>query len=369
MPHKIDKDHTRFRDIVRGKIKQELKRFITRGELIARKGDRTVTVPLPQIQIPKFTYGQNAGGVGQGNGEVGDVLDGDPQKGPGTGEAGEDPGDHVLEVNISLDELAEIMGEALELPNILPKGKNVLATEKDRYSGLRRVGPESLRSFRRTYREALKRQIISGTYNMDKPTIQPVKDDFRYRSWTVRELPESSACIIYMMDVSGSMGEEQKEIVRIEAFWIDTWLRSQYKNLESVYIVHDAVAREVDEYTFYHLRESGGTKISSAYSLCSKIIEARFDPADWNIYPFHFSDGDNWGAEDTERCVRILREQILPASNMFCYGQVRSAYGSGKFKHDLDSRFGPEETKIITSDIPDRNTIWNSIKEFLGKGR
>jgi hypothetical protein len=68
-----------------------------------------------------------------------------------------------------------------------------------------------------------------------------------------------------MMDVSGSMGDEQKEIVRIEAFWIDTWLKSQYKKVETRYIVHDAAAREVDAHTFYHLRESGGTKISSAY--------------------------------------------------------------------------------------------------------
>ena len=61
-----------------------------------------------------------------------------------------------------------------------------------------------------------------------------------------------------MMDVSGSMGDEQKEIVRIESFWIDTWLRSQYQGIESRYIVHDVSAKEVDKHTFYHLREDGG---------------------------------------------------------------------------------------------------------------
>ena len=70
--------------------------------------------------------------------------------------------------------------------------------------------------------------------------------------------------IFHIMDVSGSMGREQKDIVRIKAFWIDTWLQSQYDNLEVVYIVHDAVAKVVDQDTFFHLRESGGTKISSA---------------------------------------------------------------------------------------------------------
>ena len=71
-----------------------------------------------------------------------------------------------------------------------------------------------------------------------------------------------------MMDVSGSMTDEQKEIVRTEAFWIDTWLSSQYDGIETRYIIHDAVAKEVDEHTFYHTRESGGTRISSAYKVC-----------------------------------------------------------------------------------------------------
>ncbi|MGE3853570.1 MAG: DUF444 family protein [Planctomycetota bacterium] len=371
MPHKIDQDHTRFREIVRGRIKHNLRKFVSHGEMVTRKGDRTVTIPMPQINIPKFTYGKNKGGVGQGPGEVGDILPGQPDDGPGhgPGEAGEDEGEHTLEVDLSLDELADILGEALELPNIEPKGQHRLETEKTRYSGIRRVGPEGLRSFKRTYRQALRRQIASGTFEPENPIVVPINDDKRYRSWQTHPVREANAVIIYMMDVSGSMGEEQKEIVRIESFWIDTWLRSQYKNIESVYVVHDAVAREVDEHTFYHLRESGGTKISSAYRLCWQIMEQRFPSADWNIYPFHFSDGDNWGAEDTERCVELLREKILPASNLFCYGQVRSTYGSGKFRHDLISRIGPDQPKLVTSDIADRDAILDSIRTFLGTGK
>ncbi|MCA8942100.1 MAG: DUF444 family protein, partial [Planctomycetes bacterium] len=166
----------------------------------------------------------------------------------------------------------------------------------------------------------------------------------------------------------GSMGREQKEIVRIEAFWIDTWLRSQYKNLEVAYIVHDAAAHIVDQHTFFHLRESGGTKISSAYELCMQVIDEKFPPHEWNVYPFHFSDGDNWSSRDTERCVELLKGSILPASNQFSYGQVKSAYGSGQFKKDLDRFFGDEE-RLVTSDILDRDGILPSIKTFLGTGR
>jgi len=101
--------------------------------------------------------------------------------------------------------------------------------------------------------------------------------------------------------------------------------------------------------------------------LAAQIIKDRYDPSQWNIYSFHFSDGDNWGTDDSDRCFDLLRNQIFPAANVFCYGQVRSAYGSGKFKPDLDKVFG-DEPKLITSDIHDRDGIWRSIKDFLGKG-
>ena len=230
------------------------------------------------------------------------------------------------------------------------------------------TGSESLRHFKRTYKQALRRQIASRTYDPNRPVIVPVREDRRYRVWKPVSEPKANAVIIYQMDVPGSMGDEQKEIGRIESFWIDTWLRSQYKNIECRYIVHDAVAKEVDQHTFYHLRESGGTKISSAYELCLKLIQEKFAPQEWNIYPFHFSDGDNWSGKDTQRCVEILEQEILPKVNIFCYGQVKSAYGSGQFKGDLDKHFAGDD-RIITSEILNRDGILDSIKAFLGKGR
>ena len=209
--------------------------------------------------------------------------------------------------------------------------------------------------------------MASGTYNPEDPMVVIVREDKRYRSWNVTYKPESNAVIIYMMDVSGSMGDEQKEIVRLTAFWIDTWLQYQYQNIETRYIVHDAAAREVDQHTFFHLRESGGTLISSAYALCNRMIEEEYDPEEWNIYPFHFSDGDNWGGDDTRRCMLLLAERLLPRSNMFCYGQVRSYYGSGEFIVDLEEFF-PDDEKLILAEIPDREGIYDTIRAFLGKG-
>ncbi len=366
MVQKIDRDNARFRQIVRGKIKQELKKYITHGEMIGKQGKEYISIPLPQIEIPHFRYGARGhGGVGQGEGDIGQPLGpGEAQAGDG---AGDRPGGHILEVEVSLSELAEILGEELQLPHIEPRGKNTIYEEKDRYTGIRQTGPESLRHFKRTYKRALKRQIASNQYNPQLPLVIPIREDKLYRSWKTIEKPEANAVIIYMMDVSGSMTDEQKEIVRIEAFWIDTWLRSQYNGLETRYIVHDAEAAEVDRETFYHTRESGGTRISSAYTLCDRLVDERFPATDWNVYVFHFSDGDNWG-EDNAICVELLSEKLLRKCNLFCYGQVESPYGSGQFIRELQ-RGLDERDNLAVAEIPDKDAIYDSIKVFLGKGR
>jgi uncharacterized sporulation protein YeaH/YhbH (DUF444 family) len=370
MISRIDQDHSRFRDIVRGRIRENLRKYISRGDMITRKGSDTVSIPMPQIDIPRFVFGDNRGaGVGQGDGDQGDEVDGDPQDGEeGTGKAGQGAGEKALEVEVTLDELAEILGEELGLPRIEPKGTESLYTRKDRYVGLRTTGPESLRSFKATFKRALRRQIASGTYDRDNPIIVPVREDRRYRSWKTDPRPQSNAVIIYMMDVSGSMGDEQKEIVRIESFWIDTWLRSQYEGLESRYIIHDATARVVERDVFFRTRESGGTMISSAYKTCTELIDAEFDPANWNIYAFHFSDGDNWSVDDTANCITLLKDQLIPACNQFGYGQVESPYGSGQFIKDLRGAIGDDE-KLVTSEIKSKDDIMDSIREFLKQGR
>jgi hypothetical protein len=368
MSQRVERDLNRFREIVRGRIKKDLRKYMSHGEMIGRQGKRYVSIPLPQIDIPQFRYGtRQGGGVGQGEGEVGDPI-GQGEGQEGQGEAGSEPGQHVLEVDVSLEELAQILGEELQLPNIEPRGKKNIISEKDKYSGIRKTGPDSLRHFKRTYRQALRRQVISGDYNPENPIIIPIRDDMRFRSWKETLMPESNAVIMYMMDVSGSMGTEQKELVRITAFWIETWLRSQYREIDIRYIVHDAAAKEVDQQTFYHIREGGGTKISSAYKLCNKLIDERYPAEEWNIYPFHFSDGDNWGGGDTRECIELLRKELLPRVNLFSYGQVRSLYGSGRFAHDLEEYLGNEETMVI-SEITDRDDIYDAIKDFLGKGK
>ncbi len=361
---RIKQDSGRFRQIVRGHVKENLRKYMSSGELIGRQGKDLVSIPIPQIELPHFRFNfQNMGGVGQGDGEVGTPI-GRGDNGNQPGPAGELPGQHIMEVELTLAELAEILGEELALPRIEPKGKRNVDGEVVRYTGVRRVGPESLRHFKRTYRAALKRQLASGNYNPDHPVIIPIRDDKRYRSWRVYPRPHNNAIVFYMMDVSGSMTNKKKELVRLTAFWIDTWLQAQYKNLQVRYIVHDAAAKEVDQHTFYHLRESGGTRISSAYDLCWKIISDEYDPAEWNLYAFHFSDGENFGSADDGRCLELLNESLLPVVNLFAYGQVKASYG----KEFIDTLATIENEKLVTSKIKKKDDIYTTIKTFLGAG-
>ena len=364
---KIERDQSRFKQIVRGKIRENLRRYVTHGEMIGRKGGDLVSIPIPQLDVPHFRYGKNgSGGVAQGDGEPGTPI-GQGENEGGTGQAGSDPGARILEVDVSLDELAGIMAEELELPRIEPKGKENIQQTKDRYTSIRRTGPESLRHFKRTYMEALRRQISSNTYQADRPHIVPIREDKRYRSWTTVSEPQANAAIIYIMDVSGSMTDEQKQIVRTAAFWLDTWLKSQYDGIEPRYIIHDAAAKEVNEETFYHTRESGGTRISSAYKTCAELMAREFPTSEWNIYCFQFSDGDNWG-EDNERSLQLLKDEILPNVNLFCYGQVESPYGSGEYLKSLEAAFDDGNEKLVCAEIETKEGIYDCIKEFLGKG-
>jgi len=363
---KIDKDRQRFRQIVKGKIREDLRKFLTRGELIGKEGKKLISIPVPGIDLPHFRYGDNSdGGVGQGDAEVGDGVDaGDGENGPG----GTAPGAHVLEVEVSLEELADILGEELKLPRIQPKGRHQITVVRERYSGIRRTGPESLRHFKRTFRAALRRQIISGSYDPENPVIIPIRGDRRYRSWKTIKKPQSNALIIYMMDVSGSMGDEQKELVRLEAFWIDAWLRRNYEGIESRFIVHDVHATEVNRETFFRIREDGGTKISSAFRLCRSLIETHYRPEEWNIYLFHFSDGDNSSESDSRECCQILRENLLPYCNLFGYCQVASAYGSGNFINVVHEHLDGLEN-VISSRVNNKDDIYDSLKTFFSPGK
>jgi uncharacterized sporulation protein YeaH/YhbH (DUF444 family) len=117
-----------------------------------------------------------------------------------------------------------------------------------------------------------------------------------------------------------------------------------------------------------HIREDGGTKISSAFKLCRELLDKHYSQEEWNTYLFHFSDGDNSSEADSRECCQILREHLLPRANQFGYCQVASAYGSGAFINTVREQLGNEENVVATR-VNTKDDIYDSIKEFFAKGR
>lgn len=356
----IKEDKNRFLNIVKGKIKNNLSKYISHGEIIGKKEDEFVKIPIPQIDIPNFRFGSknDESGVGNGEGQEGD------EAGEGS-KPGDKPGEHGFDAEMSVDELADILGEALQLPRIKPKGNKNIETINQKYSSLAPVGPKGLKHFKTTYKRALKRSVAGGIFDKEKLII-PIKDDFKYKAPKAVPKPQSKAVVFYIMDISGSMGDDQKKLVQIETFWINAWLKKHYKGLENKFIVHDTKAEEVTENEFFTITASGGTLISPSYELCVKMIKEKYSPNDWNIYIFQFSDGDNWSEEDNRKCVSLLNTHLLPVVNAFNYGEVFSPNGSGSFSKMLEHYVKNE--KLVISIIKNRDEILASIKKFLGKG-
>jgi uncharacterized sporulation protein YeaH/YhbH (DUF444 family) len=374
MHKRILKDLERFKRIVRGEIRKNLKELIESDTIVGQKGGSVVKIPIKSIKIPQFRYDpREAGGIGAGEGEIGEPVSPGDQPGLGS-HAGEGPGAHFPEIEIELRVLAEILGEELELPRIQPKGEQSLIRGEDDYTDVSVQGPESLLMKKRSFRQGLMRQMLMNSSNAARPNPQPVivtpiKEDRRYLYGEPKESPEANCLIVFMRDASGSMSGEKTEIIRQENWWIDLWLGTNYQSVERVYLIHDYEAYEVKEEDFYALSTGGGTRISAAYELCDKLIDRRFPPDQWNIYAFHFSDGENWIGDTENVCVPLLKDRLLAKVNLFAYGQVALGRRSpGMHLIRLKEVLNNQEN-LVTSILSGREDILTSIKEFLGTGR
>lgn len=361
----IKKDQGRFKDIIKGRVRDNLKKYISQSSMTGKSEKDLIKIPIDSIDIPNFRFGKDESKEGVGQGEEGQGENG--QSGNGS-KPGNEVGEHVFEAELSVQELAEILGEHLQLPALQPKGNKNLKTLSKKYSSLAPVGPAGLRKFKNTYKKALQRSISSGKYNYKNPNVIPNKPDFVFKSAKETKKPFAKAVVFYLMDISGSMGDTEKNTVRTEIFWINAWLQKHYKGLESRFLVHEAKSWEVKEEEFFTISASGGTLISSSYELCLSIINQEYDPNDWNIYVFQFSDGDNWSGEDTLKCMNLIKTELLPKINTFNYGQVESKHGSGNFAKEFDRYNLSQDPQIRISIIRSLDGILNSIKDFLGKG-
>ncbi len=355
-------DQARHQQKVRDAIKQNLPDLVSEENIVMSDGRQIIKIPIRSLDEYRFVFNTNKKkhvGQGDGDSQVGDVLGVDPTPAGGKGEgAGSDPGDDVVEAEISIAELESMLFEELELPYLKKKDKQQIEVKDVRFTDVRRKGIMSNIDKKRTILENLRRNSRDGRAEIGG--ISP--DDLRFKTWEEIVKPQNNAVILAMMDTSGSMGSFEKYCARSFFFWMSRFLRRQYEKVDIVFIAHHTEAKEVTEEESFTRGESGGTICSSAYVKALEIIDSRYPPSLYNIYPFHFSDGDNL-TSDNERCVRLIKE-LLERSNMFGYGEVnqynRSSTLMSAYKH-------LEHQQFFYYIIKEKGEIYNALKTFFRK--
>jgi uncharacterized protein len=352
-------DARRHAEKVKEALKESLPQVVAEEAIITASGDTRVRVPIRSLELPRFRYdyGRNKH-VGQG---AGGSRPGDRVPGRGQG-AGREPGVDYVEAEIAIDDLAAVLFEDLGLPNLRKKQAETVDASTLTYNEVARRGQMANLDKRRTVRQNIKRNALAG-----RPRFAGVTDDdLRFRIAVPEVKRETNAVILAMRDVSGSMGEFEKYVSRSFYFWMLRFLRTRYERVRVAFITHHTEAKEVDEETFFKLGESGGTKASSAYELALRVVRERYDPARWNVYPFHFSDGDNWGDTDNRRCVELV-EELVGVSSAVGYGEIRQ--GGSRSTSTLMSAFQPiADPKFIRVEIHEKHDVYAALRRFFSLG-
>lgn len=354
-------DQQRHNEKIKDAIKQNLADIVSREDIILSDGKTVIKVPIRSLEEYKFRFDHNKQeGVGQGQGgsKVGDVI-GQQGDQPGQGpQAGSEPGYDYYEADVTLDDLAALIFEDLGLPNLEPKRHAELESETVRFTDIRKHGIMANLDKRRTIKENIKRNAMKCETGFHD--IRP--EDLRFKTWEKEIRYESNAVVIAMMDVSGSMGEFEKYIARSFYFWMVRFLRTKYQNVEIVFISHHTEAKEVSEQEFFTKGESGGTKVSSAYQLALEIIQERYNPNEWNIYPFHFSDGDNMFS-DNRLCVELIH-QLIEMCNLFGYGQIKQGwYPAGTLMSVYSQEI--DNAKFVGVTIEEKEDVYPALQKFF----
>jgi uncharacterized sporulation protein YeaH/YhbH (DUF444 family) len=355
----------RFLRRVKGYIRRAVSEAVRDRSIKDIQNTQSITIPRKDIAEPSFRHGP--GGrremVHPGNA---DYIRGDkiprPQGGGGSGgggsasNEGEGQDDFVFE--LSREEFMQYFFDDLELPRLVKTHLLAVPTWKSIRAGWAAEGTPNNIDVVRSLRSALGRRIALGAplvnelHELEKqleemkadpadrreeiklleedihhlrgriwriPFIDPF--DLRYVNRVKQPQPSSQAVMFCLMDVSGSMDEQRKDLAKRFFILLYLFLKRNYEKIEVVFIRHHTRAEEVDEDTFFHSTESGGTVVSSALELMQKILDERYSPTEWNIYGAQASDGDNW-TDDSPKCRKILADDILDKVRYFAYIQV-----------------------------------------------
>lgn len=391
----------RFIRRYRKQIKKAVSDAISHRKVTDVDSGEKISIPSKDLQEPFFHHGKEGQNnrVFPGNKEF---MPGDsiarPQQGQGKGgnasNSGE--GEDEFAFTLSRDEYLDLLFEDLELPNLEKTKLNKLQKFKKVRAGFTNDGVPSNINIVRSLQKSLARRIamqsslkgqiveleeklIDITDNAERMLVLeeieslrqrigkvPFLDtyDLRYNNYRQDPVPTSQAVMFCLMDVSGSMDQNTKDIAKRFYTLLYLFLTKTYKNIEVVFIRHHTIAKEVDEEEFFYSRETGGTIVSSALTLTLDVIKERFTPEDWNIYICQASDGDNWH-DDSPRCQSLLESALLPLTQLFTYIEITTREPQSLWHHYSD--IAQTNNRLVLERIEDHSAIFPTFHRIFKK--
>src|SRR5579875_3048844 len=415
-----------------GKSLANRQRFMRRAKSLIRKAvhestaNRSIkdadeagesSVPAQGVHEPSFRR-NSTGGVRDhllpGNKEyiAGDSIQRPPQGGGGSGSEGSPDGEGQDDFRFALsrDEFVDLFLEDLELPDLAKR--RVVSAEAVTWhrAGYSVTGSPANLALMRTVRNSLSRRIalrrpktaeiqdlrdeiaaLEGdagqrdrkleleeelTRKLRRTGLIPYIDplDVRYKRFEAHPKPVAQAVMFCLMDVSGSMTEHMKDLAKRFYVLLYIFLKRRYKNVEVVFIRHTHQASEVDEDTFFHSPETGGTVVSTALEEMRRVVSERYSPDSWNIYAAQASDGDNT-ASDNERTADLLTKAILPICQYYAYlevGRDSEHFPPGFIRRDSDlwqtySEICQSGAPMAMRKVSHRRDIYPVFRELFGK--
>jgi uncharacterized sporulation protein YeaH/YhbH (DUF444 family) len=364
----------RFLRRYKDKVREAVQRAINGRSIRDMEKGEDISIPKRDLSEPVFHHGQ--GGIRDmvhpGNREYvrGDRIErpqgGGQGQGGGSQASDDGEGEDDFVFSLSKEEFMQVFFEDLALPNMVKTALAEVPEWKSQRAGYSSDGTPNNLHVVRSMRGALGRRIALGASSRREineleerlealrlqagqgddaltrelaqemeeiqakidhlrgrvrgiPYLDPI--DLRYRSRIKVPVPTTKAVMFCVMDVSGSMDEQRKELSKRFFILLYLFLTRHYDKIELVFIRHHTQAQEVTEEEFFHATETGGTVVSSALVLLDEIIQARYPTNEWNLYVAQASDGDNWH-HDSSRCSEILQQKILPLVRYFAYVQV-----------------------------------------------
>ena len=360
LSEKGKKDAERHQEKIDDAIRKNVRDVIGEESIITQKGKRKVRIPVRGMKDYRFVHGDNKGpaaGVGQGDGEAGDIIgqqpnnrgDGQPDK------PGDQRGEDYMEAEVDIDYLLKIMFEDLGLPWIEEKTKAAQMVPKGwKFETISKKGIMPRLHKKRTMIEAIKRNIMLAAEIMrltgvdepmaykalnqafgdinyaidligkdevvsDQDTLVINEDDLRYKQIEQDVEYHSNAVVIAMMDVSYSMGREKKYLCRSLLFWLTEFLKKRYDHVDIKFIQHTTEAQVVDEDTFFHTHTTGGTMCYTAFEKANYMIETEYPLNEWNVYCIYVGDGEDFDPKKTVTHIDIMLKKEI---NMLGYVEI-----------------------------------------------